>query len=91
MKETFESQSFRDESGLPRNWADGANCKGLDAEIFHPGRGEPTKHAKAVCVGCVAVEACLHYALSNNIKFGVWGGKSERERRAIRKTDKPAL
>lgn len=91
MKETFDSQSFHDRSGLPRNWADGANCKGMDAELFHPRRGEPSKYAKAVCVGCVAVEACLHYAVSNNIKYGVWGGKSELERRTIRRTKKPAL
>jgi WhiB family redox-sensing transcriptional regulator len=28
---------------------------------------------------------CLEYALDNNEQYGVWGGKSEVERRAMRK------
>ena len=30
-------------------------------------------------------EECLEYAVNNGEKFGIWGGLSERERRAIRK------
>ncbi len=83
--EKFESEAYIDRSGLPNDWAKEANCKGLDPNMFHAARGESTKEAVAVCIGCVVVEQCLHYAISNGIKVGVWGGKSERERRRIRK------
>lgn len=85
MSDTFESISFRDESGLPRDWSKDANCKGLDPNLFHTGRGESTKEAVAVCAGCLVVEQCLQYALSNSIKVGVWGGTTERQRRKLRK------
>lgn len=82
--EKFESEAYIDRSGLPVGWANEANCRGLDPNMFHASRGESTKEAVAVCVGCIVVEQCLHYAISNNIKVGVWGGLSERQRRRIR-------
>lgn len=85
MTETFESQSFIDKSGLDHNWREDANCKGLDPNLFHAARGESTKEALAVCAGCLVVEQCLHYAMSNSIKVGVWGGTTERQRRAMRR------
>lgn len=85
MSNTFESLSFLDRSGLPSDWAKDANCKGTDTNLFYPERGENTREAVAVCVGCLVVEQCLHYAISNNIKVGIWGGLSERQRRAMRR------
>ena len=82
--EKFESEAYIDRSGLPLGWAKEANCKGLDPNMFHVGRGESSKEAIAVCVGCIVVKECLHYALSNGIKVGVWGGKSEKQRRRLR-------
>jgi WhiB family redox-sensing transcriptional regulator len=40
--------------------------------------------AKAVCAGCPVREACLEFALANAERWGVWGGTSERQRRAMR-------
>ena len=40
--------------------------------------------AKAVCAGCPVREACLEFALANDERWGVWGGTSERQRRAMR-------
>ena len=85
MSDTYESISFRDESGLGHEWRDEAACKGLDPNLFHTARGESTREAVAVCVGCLVVEQCLEYAMSNNIKVGIWGGKSERQRRMLRR------
>ena len=34
---------------------------------------------------CPLREKCLHFALTNNEKFGVWGGTSELTRKGIRK------
>ncbi len=60
-------------------------CRGIDADIFFPERGASTRLAKAVCRKCEVSEECLEYAVNNGEKFGIWGGLSERERRAIRK------
>lgn len=65
-------------------WQDYANCLGCDPELFFPERGATTREAKAVCAGCAVREDCLEYAVAKGEKFGIWGGKSERERRRIR-------
>ena len=39
--------------------------------------------AKLVCGGCPVRAECLAEALDNEMEWGVWGGMTERERRAI--------
>ncbi|MFE2850211.1 WhiB family transcriptional regulator [Streptomyces lavendulae] len=39
--------------------------------------------AKRVCTGCPVRTECLTEALDNRIEFGIWGGMTERERRAL--------
>ncbi|MFH9090858.1 WhiB family transcriptional regulator [Streptomyces sp. NPDC017673] len=39
--------------------------------------------AKAVCTGCQVRTECLADALDNRVEWGVWGGMTERERRAL--------
>lgn len=68
-----------------REWADRANCLGLDPELFYPQRGESLELALEVCAGCEVREECLEHALSVGEKFGIWGGTSEPERRRIRR------
>lgn len=68
----------------PGPWIDRAACAGVDPELFFPDRGESTAPAKAVCAGCPVRAECLDHALVNVERFGIWGGTSERERRAIR-------
>lgn len=65
-------------------WRTEANCRGLDAELFHPERGGDVTGAKTVCLNCPVTEECLAYALVNFEKHGIWGGLSERERRVVR-------
>jgi len=66
-------------------WQRKANCLGVDPDLFFPERGGSTREAKEVCRGCVVREECLEYAIEANEKFGIWGGLSERERRALRR------
>ncbi len=61
-----------------------ALCLGSDNSIFFTARGESVKPAKAICQDCAASKDCLDYAMENVEKFGIWGGKSERERRKLR-------
>ena len=45
--------------------------------------------AKTVCHRCPSENECLEYALDSNQDNGVWGGRSEEERRAIRRQRQP--
>ena len=66
------------------DWRDDAACRGLDAILFHPERGGDSRSPKSVCDGCSVAEECLAFALVNFEKHGIWGGKSEKERRVMR-------
>jgi WhiB family transcriptional regulator, redox-sensing transcriptional regulator len=61
----------------------------METEIFFPlgstGRAaEQTAKAKAICAGCEVREQCLECALDE--PAGVWGGKTEEERQALRRS-----
>jgi hypothetical protein len=65
-------------------WRELAACRGTDLEVFFPGRGETAGPARRVCAACPVRQPCLDYAITNRIAYGVWGGLTERERRALR-------
>lgn len=69
----------------PPAWMRHANCVGCDPDLFFPDRGASTREAKEVCGGCTVRDACLQYSLDNGEKHGIWGGRSERERRRLRR------
>lgn len=68
-------------------WQDFGNCRGVDPDLFFPRRGEMVEINRAleVCGGCEVKVECLEFALTNNEKFGIWGGVSERGRRQIKR------
>ena len=51
---------------------------------WYPPIGQAAALAKRWCNVCPVRENCLDYAIRTGEKFGVWGGKSERERRPLR-------
>lgn len=60
-------------------------CAQTDPDIFYPEkRGANSREALAVCRKCEVAEECLAYALLYE-KHGVWGGKSENQRKKLRK------
>ena len=64
------------------DWTARAACKETDPdELFVQGAAQ--NRAKLICRGCVVRTECLADALDNRIEFGVWGGMTERERRAL--------
>lgn len=71
-------------------WQDSALCAQTDPEAFHPEKGGSTKEAKRVCQACEVKDECLEYALEHNMRFGIWGGLSERERRRLQKSREEA-
>ncbi len=66
-------------------WSLQAQCLDADPEAFFPERGGNTRDAKRVCAKCPVARECLAYALANEVRFGIWGGLSERERRMKRR------
>ncbi|MEV2279195.1 WhiB family transcriptional regulator [Nocardiopsis sp. NPDC049922] len=45
--------------------------------------GKAQNDAKRICSGCPIRMPCLLEALNDRVEFGVWGGMTERERRAL--------
>ncbi len=64
------------------DWAVKALCNQTRPdELFV--RGAAQNRAKQMCAGCPVRTECLAEALDNEIEWGVWGGMTERERRAL--------
>lgn len=70
---------------VPEWYAD-ALCAQVDGELWFPERGGSVAEAKKVCAACPVRAQCLDYALANGERWGVWGGRSERERRKLART-----
>jgi WhiB family redox-sensing transcriptional regulator len=67
-------------------WQTQALCAQTGADFFFPEPGSSVREAKRICGMCEIRSACLEYALSNDERFGVWGGLSEKERLHLRRT-----
>ena len=67
---------------LDVEWATQAACRTTDPDSLFV-QGAAQNRAKAICVGCQVRTECLADALDNRVEFGVWGGMTERERRAL--------
>jgi WhiB family redox-sensing transcriptional regulator len=59
-----------------------AACISRADELFVEGAAQQHT-AKIICRGCPVRTECLADALDNRHEFGVWGGMTERERRAL--------
>lgn len=73
------------DDGGALSWQTDALCSQTDPEAFFPEKGGSTREAKKICQQCEVKSECLDYALSNDERFGIWGGLSERERRRLRR------
>lgn len=67
---------------VDQHWAGQAACRGSDPDALFV-QGAAQNRAKAICMGCQVRTECLADALDNRVEFGVWGGMTERERRAL--------
>lgn len=66
------------------SWKTQGRCAEVDPDLFFPEKGESSNGAKLVCRGCEVQEQCLAYAMKHGIRWGVWGGTSERQRQRMR-------
>ena len=64
------------------DWTTSASCNSGDPDVLFA-RGAAQNLAKVVCRSCPVRMECLADALDNRVEYGVWGGMTERERRAL--------
>lgn len=65
-----------------QTWAARALCAGIAPdELFVQGAAQ--RQARSICFSCPVRIECLADALDSRASFGVWGGLTERERRAM--------
>jgi WhiB family redox-sensing transcriptional regulator len=65
------------------DWWDRAACAEADPEAWFPEQGGSNREAKKVCMSCDVTGECLDYALTNDIRHGVWGGLSAHQRKRL--------
>ena len=71
-------------SAQDREWTARAICALGDPDrLFVTGAAQ--REAAKLCRGCPVQMECLADALDNQVEFGVWGGLTERQRRALLK------
>lgn len=74
---------------LADTWKLQAACRGMDTRLWYPAQGlRAGAEAKAVCAGCPVRAECLAYVTAlpgPERRYGIWGGLSDRERRARRR------
>lgn len=67
---------------VDQTWTAQAACASQNPDDLFV-RGAAQRQAREVCFSCPVRLECLVDALDNRIQFGVWGGMTERERRAL--------
>ena len=72
-----------DDETMSTEWMAEGKCREVPPAVFFPSDGLGVQKAQRICAECTVTEECLEYALVNHIDHGVWGGRSERERRRI--------
>ena len=65
-------------------WALQGSCIAAEPDALFV-RGAAQQLAKQVCMACPVIAECLADSLDNHTEFGIWGGMTERERRALLK------
>ncbi|MDT5223508.1 MAG: WhiB family transcriptional regulator, redox-sensing transcriptional regulator [Mycobacterium sp.] len=67
-----------------RGWVSEALCRSADPDQLFV-RGAAQRQAASICRHCPVMKECAADALDNKVEFGVWGGMTERQRRALLK------
>lgn len=73
-------------------WQERGSCRGPQRELFFPPghfevkreKQERERRAKEICATCPVQQECLRNALEIRESFGIWGGRTEDERRGLK-------
>ena len=74
----------RPASAEDRAWVSQGLCRDVDPDQLFV-QGAAQRKAAAICRNCPVLQDCAADALDNKVEFGVWGGMTERQRRALHK------
>lgn len=66
-----------------RPWSVFAACTDAKDVSFFPQNKAEERAAAAICGICPVREDCLDHALATKERFGMWGGVSEKRRKAL--------
>ena len=78
------NSNLRSATECDRTWVSKALCRSTDPdELFV--RGAAQRKAAVICRHCPVMQQCAADALDNQVEYGVWGGLTERQRRALLK------
>ena len=66
-----------------RPWVVFSACRDKDEALFFPETPGAERQALAICATCPVSIECLEYALEADIRFGIWGGMTEKQRRRL--------
>ncbi|MFP7695685.1 WhiB family transcriptional regulator [Trueperella sp. LYQ143] len=72
------------------SWMESALCAQTDPDIFYPEKGGSTVPATTICNNCSVRAECLEYAVTNDIRHGIWGGTSDNDRKRMARERKAA-
>lgn len=75
---------LRATSGAARDWVLNARCRSFDPDRLFV-QGAAQVKAVAICRECPVMQECAADALDNRVEYGIWGGMTERQRRALLK------
>jgi WhiB family transcriptional regulator, redox-sensing transcriptional regulator len=86
-----DGEQLPDPPRVEVRWQDRAECAGVSSWVFFPGENDHrlSPHdpawlkARAFCSACRVRSNCLEFALLLDLKFGMFGGATPKERRAI--------
>lgn len=67
-----------------RAWVTNALCRNSNPDDLFVG-GKAQRKAATICRNCPVKRECGADALDNRVEYGVWGGLTERRRRALLK------
>ncbi|WP_152203610.1 WhiB family transcriptional regulator [Georgenia thermotolerans] len=70
-----------------RTWMeDGLCATSSTPDAWYPERNYPSHKAQRLCDGCPVIDQCGEWALTVQEEWGIWGGLTEEDRRAILRT-----
>lgn len=60
-------------------------CSQSDPEMWFPENGAASGVPIGICNNCPVQAQCLEYALKHDIRYGIWGGTTARDRQLMKR------
>ncbi len=81
--ETLIPEPLPSSPALDPEWMQDGVCRYTDPEVFYPVKGQPSSSPRRICASCPVQQRCLQWALTLGDDYGIWGGRTARERKAL--------